>query len=238
MRQIVLDTETTGLEIALGHRLAEIGAIELIDRRPTGRRFHCYLNPERDIDFAAQRVTGLTREFLADKPLFADVVDEFCAFVADAELLMHNAAFDEGFLNDELRRVGRQPLGSISRVTDTLQLARKRFPGQRNSLDALCKRFGVDHSMRGLHGALLDAQLLVEVYLALTSWQCELGLAAEVAAQSPTVEAAGQGAGGIALRRADQAAVAAHVARLAAICEAGTVAIWDLSAKSKPAREA
>ena len=181
MRQVVLDTETTGLSWEKGNRVVEIGCIELVERRPTGRRFHAYLNPDCDFEQGAQEVTGLTVEFLADKPRFAEVVDEFLAFIEGAELVIHNAAFDVGFLNAELTRLaaGHGRIQDRSTIEDSLLLARQRFPGQRNSLDALCRRLGVDNSHRQLHGALLDAQLLAEAYLALTSGQEEIGFASE-----------------------------------------------------------
>jgi DNA polymerase III subunit epsilon len=176
MRQVVLDTETTGLS-PREHRLVEIGCIELIERRRSGREFQRYLNPERSMDFGAAEVTGLTDEFLRDKALFGSVVDEFLAFVDGAELVIHNAAFDMGFLNSELARLGPQfgRLEDRCSVLDTLALAREKFPGQKNSLDALCKRLQVDSSHRRLHGALLDANLLTDVYLALTAGQADLG---------------------------------------------------------------
>lgn len=171
-RQIVLDTETTGLEWQKGNRVVEIGCVELLERRPTGRTFHRYLCPDREFEPGAQEVTGLTLEFLADKPRFAEVAEEFLAFIDGAELIIHNAAFDLGFLNAELARLaGAGRIEDRCTVEDTLLLARQRFPGQRNSLDALCKRLGVDNSQRQLHGALLDAQILMDVYLALTSGQ-------------------------------------------------------------------
>ncbi len=180
MRQVVLDTETTGLEWRKGNRVVEIGCVELIERRPSGRTFQCYLNPDREFEPGAQEVTGLTLEFLADKPRFAEVADEFLAFVDGAELVIHNAAFDIGFLDAELARLdGLGTMLGRCTVEDTLLLARQRFPGQRNSLDALCKRLGVDNSQRQLHGALLDAQILTDVYLALTSGQGEIGFASE-----------------------------------------------------------
>jgi DNA polymerase-3 subunit epsilon len=189
-RQVVLDTETTGLEWKKGNRVVEIGCVELIERRPTGRTFHCYLNPHREFEPGAQEVTGLTLEFLADKPCFADVADEFLAFVEGAELVIHNAAFDIGFLDAELARLhGYGDMRTRCAVEDTLQLARQRFPGQRNSLDALCKRLGVDHSQRQLHGALLDAQILTDVYLALTSGQGEIGFASQAPVQAASVVA-------------------------------------------------
>ena len=194
MRQVVLDTETTGLYADRGDRIVEIGCIELLERRPSGRTFHTYLNPDREFSAGAQEVTGLTLEFLADKPRFHEVVDEFLAFVDGAELVIHNAAFDIGFLDAELARLGPQFGNMKSRcaVEDTLQMARARYPGQRVSLDALCRRLGVDNAQRQLHGALLDAQLLTDVYLAMTSGQSELGLspaaggAAQAAAKAKT----------------------------------------------------
>jgi len=179
MRQIVLDTETTGLEAHLGHRLVEIGAVEMIGRRPTGNHFHTYLNPERKIDEEASKVTGITDDQLLDKPFFRDKVDEFLEFIRGAELIIHNAPFDVGFLDAELKRAGAHH-GSIrdhATVLDTLVMARTMYPGQRNSLDALCKRLGVDSSRRDVHGGLLDAQLLAEVYVAMTSGQVALDLA-------------------------------------------------------------
>ncbi|MGD9388748.1 MAG: DNA polymerase III subunit epsilon, partial [Gammaproteobacteria bacterium] len=185
-RQVVLDTETTGLEPAEGHRIIEIGCLELVNRRLTGRKFHQYLNPEREIDPGAEDVHGLSNAFLADKPRFADVAGEFLEFVEGAELVIHNAAFDLGFLDTELARL-EPPGPALSRicgVLDTLMLARQLHPGQRNSLDALCKRFGIDNSNRELHGALLDAELLADVYLVMTGGQAELVLAAEPAGSS------------------------------------------------------
>jgi DNA polymerase-3 subunit epsilon len=171
MRRIVLDTETTGLEPAQGHRIIELAALELHDRRATGRHFHRYVNPERAIDFAATEVHGLTVEDLADKPRFAEVADEFLDFVNGAELLIHNADFDVAFLNAELERAGRARLETVCTVSDTLAMARDMHPGKKNSLDALCERYAVDHSKRTLHGALLDAQLLADVWLAMTRGQ-------------------------------------------------------------------
>jgi DNA polymerase III subunit epsilon len=183
MRQVILDTETTGLEVELGHRIIEIGCIEILNRRITGRTFHRYLNPERDIDEGALEVHGLTREQLAKEPRFAEVRAEFLEFVTGAELLIHNAAFDVAFVNAELSRLadGTPPLTGICTVLDTLALARQMHPGQRNSLDALCKRYSVDNSRRDYHGALLDARLLAEVYLAMTGGQATLVLSAETA---------------------------------------------------------
>jgi DNA polymerase-3 subunit epsilon len=171
MRRIVLDTETTGLEPRDGHRVIELACLELHDRRPTGRHFHRYMNPERAIDIGASQVHGLTLEDLLDKPKFVDIVDEFLEFVRGAELLIHNAPFDVAFLNAELERVGRPMLDSLCTVSDTLAFARELHPGKKNSLNALCERYTVDHSKRTLHGALLDAQLLADVWLAMTRGQ-------------------------------------------------------------------
>jgi DNA polymerase-3 subunit epsilon len=184
MRRIVLDTETTGLEATEGHRIIELAALELYDRRATGRHFHRYVNPERAIDFAATEVHGLTAEDLADKPRFAEIADEFLDFVQGAELLIHNAPFDVAFLNAELERTGRAKIETVCRVSDTLEMAREMHPGKKNSLDALCERYAIDNSKRTLHGALLDAQLLADVWLAMTRGQetLDIGLAVAGAA--------------------------------------------------------
>jgi DNA polymerase-3 subunit epsilon len=178
MRQIILDTETTGLETSAGHRVIEIGCVEIVSRRVTGRVFHRYLNPDRDSDEAALAVHGLTRERLSREPRFPEVAAEFLDFVAGAELVIHNAAFDVGFLNAEIRRLPGEhpPLDNLCRVLDTLALAREMHPGQRNTLDALCKRYDVDNSRRELHGALIDARILADVYLAMTGGQSALEL--------------------------------------------------------------
>ena len=179
-RQILLDTETTGIEPELGHRIIEVGCVELINRRPSGNNFWSYFNPEREVDAGAFRVHGLSNEFLADKPLFHEKAQALWDYLAGAELLIHNASFDMGFLNREFRRCGmEQLLSSVCVITDTVSMARKLLPGQRVSLDALCKRFEVDNSNRSFHGALLDAQLLAEVYLAMTGGQSRLVLDAE-----------------------------------------------------------
>ena len=178
MRQIVLDTETTGLEAELGHRIIEIGCVELVNRRATGRTFHRYLNPEREIDDAALAVHGISRTDLDGQPRFGEIHEELLAFLADAELVIHNAAFDVAFLDAELGRVPGESrrVASVCQVLDTLALAREMHPGQRNSLDALCKRYEVDNSHRELHGALLDARILADVYLAMTGGQGALAL--------------------------------------------------------------
>jgi len=179
MRQIVLDTETTGLEPSEGHRIIEIGGVELVNRRPTGGSFHRYLQPDREIDEGALGVHGISSEFLADKARFADLVEELLAFLREAELVIHNAPFDVGFLNHELSLLGPEwgRIEDYASVSDSLLIARERHPGQRNSLDALCRRYQVDNAERDLHGALLDAQLLAEVYLAMTGGQTSLSLA-------------------------------------------------------------
>lgn len=176
MRQIVLDTETTGLEPALGHRIIEIGGVELFNRRLTGRHYHQYINPEREIDAGAMEVHGITNAMVADKPVFSRIVDDFLNFVGDAELVIHNAPFDIGFLDAELKRLNPQAPSMRTRcpVVDTLALARGKHPGQKNNLDALCKRYGVDNSQRELHGALLDAEILADVYLLMTGGQTSL----------------------------------------------------------------
>lgn len=230
MRQIVLDTETTGLEVRQGHRLIEIACVELIERRPSGKHWQTYLNPERAIDEGARQVTGIEDEFLLDKPRFAEVAEDFLAFIGNSELIIHNAAFDVGFLDAELARVGAH-LGCIAdrcRVIDTLPMARERYPGQRNSLDALCKRLGVDNSARDLHGGLIDAQLLADVYLAMTSGQVVLDLAFEGAD-----EAAGSAVPTpvTLLRRprvlrANPTETAAHEQRLDALDKAQGGSVW------------
>src|ERR1700749_2495681 len=180
MRQVVLDTETTGLEVEQEHRIIEIGCVELFNRRLTGRKFHQYLNPERDIDEGAVQVHGLTNERLANEPTFSHIHGEFLEFIRDAELIIHNAPFDVAFINAELARIELQHrVADICKVLDTLALARQMHPGQRNSLDALCKRYSVDNSHREYHGALLDARILAEVYLAMTGGQGALILSAE-----------------------------------------------------------
>ncbi|HAT1659666.1 DNA polymerase III subunit epsilon [Legionella pneumophila] len=175
MRQIILDTETTGIGPEQGHRVIEIGCIELIDRKLTGNHFHVYLNPQREVDEGAFRVHGISTEFLQDKPLFQDIVTEFLQFVEGSELIIHNAPFDVGFLNSELNYVKwNKTLEDYCQILDTLVLAREKHPGQRNSLDALCKRYEIDHFNRELHGALLDAEILAYVYLAMTGGQSSL----------------------------------------------------------------
>jgi len=238
MRQILLDTETTGLEPREGHRIVEIGAVELVNRSLTGLTFHEYLNPERIMDDEVIRVHGLTNAFLDDKPRFAAVAQSFLDFVRGAELIIHNAAFDLGFINHELAkldadtgtRFGRIE-DHVSGVVDSLRLARRLHPGQRNSLDALCRRYGIDNSHRQLHGALLDSEILADVYLAMTGGQSSLGLESH--------EAHGHAEGGevprmlpasrprVAVLCASEAELEAHEMRMAAIQKAaGGMTIW------------
>ena len=230
MRQIILDTETTGLSWERGNRVVEIGCVEYVERRPSGRTFHVYLKPDCQFEQGAQEVTGLTLEFLADKPAFAEVAEEFIAFIEGAELIIHNAAFDVGFLDNELRLLGPQygRLADRCTVEDTLLLARQRFPGQRNSLDALCKRLGVDNSHRQLHGALLDAQLLADVYIALTSGQEEIGFGGD--GQGVPVEVMQFRTDPSAARPRVQVAtdeLAAHDARLEKLRKKAGKCVWD-----------
>lgn len=182
MRQIILDTETTGLDFRLGDRIIEIGCVELLNRKLTGQRFHRYINPKREVEAGALAVHGLSSEFLQDKPTFDEVVVAFLDFVQGAELVIHNAAFDIGFLDNELALLNKAPLGQVcSGVVDTLKMARELHPGRRNSLDALCERYSINNSGRTLHGALLDAELLAEVYLAMTRGQESLIMELEAA---------------------------------------------------------
>ncbi|MBK9245465.1 MAG: DNA polymerase III subunit epsilon [Burkholderiales bacterium] len=226
MRQIVLDTETTGLAAREGHRIIEVGAIEIVGRRVTDRRLHHYVNPERDSDEGALAVHGLTSEFLADKAKFAEIADELLAFVRDAEVIIHNASFDLEFLDEELKRIGRAPFaGHCLKVTDSLTLARELHPGKRNSLDALCERYGVSNRHRTLHGALLDAGLLAEVYLAMTRGQDSLVI--DLAAGAAAVDTAPLDPSLLRVLAASAAEVAAHEAVLDGIeqqCKGG--AVW------------
>ncbi len=230
MRQVVLDTETTGLDPAAGHRVIEIGAVELIDRRLSGNNFHSYLNPQRDIEDGALEVHGITREFLQDKPLFADVAEDFLQFIQGAELIIHNAPFDLGFLDMELSRLAACPgrIDEFARVLDTLELARELHPGQRNNLDALCKRYAIDDSSRTLHGALLDAEILADVYLAMTGGQTDLGLSFRSSRlQEQKKPLAGQGVRPPFRVLAPSAAeLLLHQARLAAIQEHTGQCLW------------
>lgn len=233
MRQIVLDTETTGLDPEAGHRIIEIGCVELVNRRATKKTFQRYINPEREIDAAATEVHGIENHFLADKPVFADVAEEFLAFVDGAELVIHNADFDISFINHEFGRVERVPDDIRTRCDclDTLALARRMHPGQRNNLDALAKRYEVDNSKRELHGALLDAQILAEVYLAMTGGQATLSLdsQAEAAQDSTSAFSAVQRDGlDFVVARASAEDELAHRAYLDRIREQiGEAPLWD-----------
>ena len=235
MRQIVLDTETTGLEPDLGHRIIEIGCVELVNRRPTGRHFHKYIDPERLIDEGAASVHGITREFLQGKPKFAEIVDELVLFIDGAELVIHNAAFDTAFLDAELLRIpgAQRTIAKLCRVLDTLALARSMHPGQRNNLDALCKRYSIDNSRRELHGALLDARILADVYLAMTGGQAALALAESTAAAGGveiSVRAVVRPAIPLVIIAADEAELAAHAAMLAVITKAsGGKCLWPVA---------
>ncbi len=233
MRQIVLDTETTGLEARQGHRIIEIGCVEVENRRLTGRHYHQYIQPEREIDEGAMEVHGITNEFLADKPVFSAIADEFLEFVKGAQLVIHNAPFDVGFINAEFSRLSpaKKPITEYCSVFDTLTFARERHPGQKNNLDALCKRYDVDNSQRDLHGALLDAEILADVYLMMTGGQTALSLVAE--------EEESEEGGITGIRRlsparsalriitADQMELAAHEAKLAQLDKSsGGNCIW------------
>jgi DNA polymerase-3 subunit epsilon len=238
MRQVVLDTETTGLEVGKGHRIIEIGCVELSERRVTGRTLHRYFNPERIIDEGALAVHGISNDFLHDKPRFCDVVHEILEFIRGAELIIHNAAFDVAFLDMELALAdaahGR--IAHHAQVLDTLLLAREKYPGQKNSLDALCKRLSIDNSHRELHGALLDAQLLADVYLAMTGGQGDLGFGGVdvvVRARSVVVPASRPP---LFVRHADAAELAAHAARIAGVDKAskGHV-LWRMEDNEIPA---
>lgn len=228
LRQVILDTETTGLTPEDGHRIVEIGCLEVVDRRVTGRHLHVYLNPEREIDEGAAAVHGLTLERLRDEPRFAEVADRLLEFVAGAEVLIHNASFDVGFLDAELARLGRARFASVCTVRDTLALARELHPGKRNSLDALCERYGVSNAHRKLHGALLDAELLADVYLAMTRGQDSLAIVDD---RAQSAGAAGDDGDwpprGLMVRRASAEELAAHEALLASIArDARGPALW------------
>lgn len=240
MRQIVLDTETTGIDPREGHRLIEIGAVEMVNRRLTGRTYHQYINPERDIEAEAVGIHGITNERVAGEPRFAEVAEAFWSFIQGAELVIHNAAFDVGFIDHEFELLyglrGEPRLGPVASgcgVLDTLKLARDKHPGQRNSLDALCKRYEIDNGHRVLHGALLDAEILADVYLAMTGGQTALLLDAEAGERGE----AGGGLGGIrrlpaerprlAVQVPNEAELAAHQAKLARIREGAGQCHWD-----------
>ena len=233
MRQIVLDTETTGLEPTDGHRIIEIGCVELVDRRLTGNTYHQYIQPDREIDAGAVEVHGITGEFLQDKPRFADVATEFIEFIDGAELVIHNAPFDVGFIDHEFKLLDQRgdTIKQHCKVLDTLLLARRLHPGQRNSLDALCRRYEIDNSQRELHGALLDAEILADVYLAMTGGQVSLSLETAAGGQGDAAGSAIRPLAGdrpvLKVIRASDAELAAHEARLDAIDRQGEhVSVW------------
>ena len=231
MRQIVLDTETTGLDASLGHRVIEIAAVEVVNRRFTDRHFHRYVNPEREIDAGAMQVHGISSEFLADKPKFKEIVGDFLAFVTGAELIIHNAPFDVGFLDSELALIGRDRIGECCPlIIDTLKMAKGLHPGKRNSLDALCERYAVDNSARTIHGALLDARLLAEVYLSMTRGQESLlEEAAEVTGPGTQQLSASEKLDVLVLR-ASKEELALHAAQLDDIDQAsGGACLWKKS---------
>lgn len=230
LRQVVLDTETTGLTVDDGHRIIEIGCLEVVNRRITGNTLHFYVNPERAIDDGAQAVHGISLDMLADKPRFADVARDILAFVAGSEVIIHNAPFDVGFLDAELARAGQQPFRAHCQILDTLALARELHPGKRNSLDSLCDRYGISNAHRKLHGALLDAELLADVYLAMTRGQDSLEIGLHTAPE-PGPAREGQRSWpptGLVVLAASEAEVQAHRTLLAGMAkEAKGVALWD-----------
>ena len=219
MRQVFLDTETTGLYHTQGHRVIEVAAVEVVNRRLTKQHFHYYLNPDREIDQGAQEVHGISLEFLQDKPRFADIANELIAFIADAELIMHNAPFDVGFLNRELGLIEQKSVESIAaKITDTLKIAKELRPGQRNSLDALCRHYGIDNSKRTLHGALLDAELLADVYMAMTRGQDSLMMELDKP-QYKTSDTMQQNKQAVIVKLANQAEVSAHDEYIASLAK-------------------
>jgi DNA polymerase-3 subunit epsilon len=232
MRQIFLDTETTGLYYAQGHRVIEIAAVEVVNRRFTKNHFHYYLNPDRDIDQGAQEIHGISLEFLQDKPRFADIANEMIDFIADAELIMHNAPFDVGFLNSELGLIGLKPVETVVvKITDTLKLAKEMRPGQRNNLDALCRHFGIDNSRRTLHGALLDAELLADVYMAMTRGQDSLMMELDTSKSKNSVVAL-HNLQPLMVKMANEAENSAHEKYLVALAKSGKC-VWNTTEKNQ-----
>ena len=235
MRQIVLDTETTGLETSQDHRIIEIGCVELVNRKLTGNHYHQYINPQRKVDEGAMQVHGITDEFLEDKPLFANIVDEFLAFVGDSELVIHNAPFDIGFIDYELSKLPKYPksITSLCPVVDTLALARNKHPGQRNNLDALCKRYRVDNSQRDLHGALLDSEILADVYLIMTGGQVNLNINDQSSADDGAVSSSSgirrlsEDRSALKVINASDAELASHHKKLETIKSASGHCIWQ-----------
>jgi DNA polymerase-3 subunit epsilon len=234
MRQIILDTETTGLEAELGHRLIEIGGVELVNRRFTGNNFHRYLNPERESEAGALEVHGLTSEFLRDKPRFPEIAPEFLDYISGAELVIHNSAFDLSFLNRELDLADLKPVTEYCvSIVDTLRLAKEMHPGKRNSLDALCERYQVDNSARTVHGALLDAELLAEVYLAMTRGQESLVMEVDTGTASDGGTEAGAGKIKLFVLRASEEELAQHTQQLADIDKASKgECLWSKLSKA------
>lgn len=228
MRQIILDTETTGLNPKSGDRIIEIGCVEMVNRRLTGNNFHYYVNPERDSDPGALAVHGLTTEFLSDKPKFAEIADTLCDFVRDAEIIIHNAPFDLGFLDAEFERIGKSSfVAHVGKVIDTLAQAKELFPGKRNSLDALCERYSVSNAHRTLHGALLDAELLAEVYLAMTRGQDSLTMDLQVSGMGDAASGAGLAIADILVLPPSADELAEHEALLQALDkEAKGAVVW------------
>ncbi len=237
MRQIVLDTETTGLEPSQGHRVIEIGCVELINRRLTGNNLHIYINPQREIDAGALEVHGISNDFLADKPLFSDIADTFVDFVKGAELVIHNAPFDVGFLNSELSDLNRgyKSMEEYCKILDTLAMARKKHPGQKNNLDALCKRYFVDNTQRELHGALLDAEILADVYLIMTGGQSSFALGTESATEGTVankIKRLDKNRSPLRVVMATEEEQAAHQSRLESIQEISNTKLWQTQEKS------
>ena len=233
MRIVVLDTETTGLEPSRGHRIIEIGCVELVNRRLTGNHYHVYINPQREVDEGAMEVHGITNEFLADKPLFEDIAEEFVNFVKGAELVIHNAPFDVGFINHEFDKLAQHPgkLDGMCKITDTLVMARSKHPGQKNNLDALCKRYGVDNSSRTLHGALLDSEILADVYLLMTGGQTNLSLGSDDmqdgGSQASRIIRLSEDREPLPVLKATDDELAAHNERLALISKKAGRCLWQ-----------
>ncbi|MCS5587070.1 MAG: DNA polymerase III subunit epsilon [Porticoccaceae bacterium] len=234
MRQIVLDTETTGLETSQDHRIIEIGCVEMVNRKLTGGHYHQYVNPQRNVDEGALQVHGISDEFLADKPLFSDIVSEFLAFIGDADLVIHNAPFDLGFINHELSKLPNQikAVESNRKIIDTLPLAKQKHPGQRNNLDALCKRYGVDNSQRELHGALLDAEILADVYLLMTGGQVNLNINDQAGSEAgevsytTSIHRLPENRDPLSVIKANDAELASHHKKLEAIKAASGQCVW------------
>ena len=234
MRQIVLDTETTGLETSQDHRIIEIGCVEIVNRKLTGRHYHQYINPQRPVDEGAMEVHGISDEFLSDKPLFVDIVDEFLVFIGDADLVIHNAPFDVGFINHELAKLPAQPQGvdDLCKIIDTLALAKQKHPGQKNNLDALCKRYAVDNSQRELHGALLDAEILADVYLLMTGGQVNLNINDQTGSEAGEISKASnirrlpEHRAALKVIAANEQELASHHKKLEAIKSASGHCVW------------